>query len=71
MECEVTDLALATEDGGFAVTAIQCLRQGQPDAIAAAPDDLVFVQNVSMTDTSSLGSMTSAPAQLTRPDCTS
>lgn len=71
MECEVTDHALETEGGVFAVTAIQCLRQGQPDAIAAAPDDLEFVQNGSMTDASSLGSMTGTPAQLTKPDCTS
>jgi oleate hydratase len=32
------------------------------------PDDLVFMQNGSMTDASSLGSMTSAPAKLTKAD---
>ena len=71
MECEVTDLDLATEGDVFAVTGLQCLRQGKPETIAVREGDLVFVQNGSMTDASSLGSMTGAPAQLTKADCTS
>jgi uncharacterized membrane protein HdeD (DUF308 family) len=39
--------------------------------IAVENGDLVFLQNGSMTDASSLGSMTSAPKQLTKQDCTS
>jgi oleate hydratase len=42
------------------------LRLGQSEVIAVEDGDFVFVQNASMTDASSLGSMTSAPAKLTK-----
>ena len=58
----MTDLDHKTEDGKFMVTGIHCLRQGKSETIAVNDGDLVFVQNGSMTDASSLGSMTSAPA---------
>ena len=67
-DCKVTDLDHNTEDGSFIVTGIQCLRQGTPEVIAVNDGDLVFVQNGSMTDASSLGSMTSAPRRLTKAD---
>jgi len=67
-DCEVTDLDHHTEDGRFTVTGIHCLRQGARDVIAVDVGDLVFVQNGSMTDASSLGSMKSAPMQLTKLD---
>jgi oleate hydratase len=67
-ECKVTDLEHATRDGKLAVTGIYCTRRGQDEAIAVADGDLVFVQNGSMTDASSLGSMTTAPPKLTRSD---
>ena len=38
------------------------------EVIAVSDGDLVFLQNGSMTDASSLGSMTSAPAKLTKAD---
>jgi oleate hydratase len=67
-DCKVTDLDHKTEDGKFVVTGIRCTRQNKSEVIAVNDGDLVFLQNGSMTDASSLGSMTSAPAQLTRAD---
>jgi len=67
-DCRVTDLDHKIEDGGFVVTAIRCLRQDKSEVIAVNEGDLVFVQNGSMTDASSLGSMTSAPKKLTKKD---
>ncbi len=67
-DCKVTDLDHKTEDGQFIVTGIHCVRQDKNEAIAVDDGDLVFLQNGSMTDASSLGSMTSAPAQLTKAD---
>jgi oleate hydratase len=65
MDCKVTDLEHKTDDGKFVVTHIQCLRQGQSEVIAVHEGDLVFMQNGSMTDASSLGSMLNAPRPLT------
>ena len=66
--CTVTDLACESGDGNSTVTAIHCLRKGMAEIIAIAATDLVFLQNGSMTDASSLGSMTAAPAKLTKRD---
>ena len=68
MDCKVTDLDHKDEDGKFIVTAIHCLRQGNNEIIAVKDGDLVFMQNGSMTDASSLGSMTRAPGKLTKVD---
>ncbi len=68
MDCKVTDLDHKTEDGKFMVTGIHCLRQDKSEVIAVNDGDLVFIQNGSMTDASSLGSMTSAPGKLTKVD---
>lgn len=67
-DCKVTDLTYRSEDSTFIVTAIQCLREGKSEVIAVNDGDLVFMQNGSMTDASSLGSMTSAPKRLTKTD---
>ena len=67
-DCKVTDLDHKTEAGKFIVTGIHCLRQGKNEVIAVNDGDLVFLQNGSMTDASSLGSMTSAPRKLTKAD---
>jgi len=64
--CRVTDLILAEEGGKVAVTAIDCVREDQPQRIAVGPSDLVFFQNGSMTDASSYGDMKSAPPQLSK-----
>ena len=68
--CLVTDFDHRTEDGKFVVTGIHTLRQGQAELIPVRDGDLVFLQNGSMVDASSLGSMTSAPRKLTKVDST-
>ncbi|MDL2357662.1 MAG: oleate hydratase [Pseudomonadota bacterium] len=69
MNCTVTDLAMhADTDGKWVVTAIACMRDGTPESVEVADGDLVFFQNGSMTDASSYGSMTGAPAHLTKQD---
>lgn len=68
MDCTVTDLDHREADGKYIVTAIHSLRSGQKEVIAIEDSDLVFVQNGSMTDASSLGSMTVAPPKLTKAD---
>lgn len=65
-DCKVTDFDHAIEDDAFIVTGIQCLQQGKTEVIVVKDYDFVFIQNGSMTDASSLGSMTSAPSQLTK-----
>jgi oleate hydratase len=67
-DCNVTGLDHKAEDGQFSVTAIHCTRQGKNEAIEVRDGDLVLVQNGSMTDASSLGSVTSAPPKLTKAD---
>ncbi len=67
-DCMVTDLDHKTRDGKFIVTGIHCLREGKSEVLAVNDGDLVFLQNGSMTDASTLGSMTSAPGKLTKAD---
>ena len=59
--CTVTDLDHRSVDGKFEVIALHCTLNGQADTMPMEDGDLVFVQNGSMTDASSLGSMTAAP----------
>ncbi len=65
-DCRATDFEHRTEDGKLNVTALHCLRQGKPEVIAVNDGDVVFIQNGSMTDASSLGSMSRAPDKLTK-----
>jgi len=67
-DCKVTGLDHPPGDGPFRVTGIRCSRSGVSDLIAVNEGDFVFMQNGSMTDASSLGSMTSPPAQRTKAD---
>jgi oleate hydratase len=66
--CTVTDFDLETENGKITVTGIKLIQSGTNEHVPVAKDDLVFFQNGSMTDASSLGSMTSAPKHLTKAD---
>ena len=66
--CKVTDIDHKNENGQFVVTGIHCLRQGKNEVLTVHEGDLVFLQNGSMTDASSLGSMTSVPGKLTKVD---
>jgi oleate hydratase len=67
-DCRVTGFDHVIENGKFAVTGIYCVRHGQNETVTVTDGDLVFFQNGSMTDASSLGSMTNAPAKLTKTD---
>jgi oleate hydratase len=64
--CKVTDLDHKTVDDKFIVTGIHCLLHDKNEVMTVNDGDLVFMQNGSMTDASSLGSMTSAPKKLTK-----
>ena len=67
-DCRVTDIGHKTDDEKFVVTSLQCVRAGESEVITVSEGDLVFLQNGSMTDASSLGSMTHAPAKRTKAD---
>ncbi len=66
--CTVTDLEHKTEHEQFVVSAILCRKHDKSEIITVNEGDLVFMQNGSMTDASSAGSMTSAPKKLTKLD---
>ena len=53
-DCTVTGLDHKIEDGRFVVTALHCSVQGRSETKVLGDGDLVFVQNGSMTDASSL-----------------
>jgi len=67
-DCTVTSIDNADKDGEFTVTGLHCEHAGKPEFIAVSEGDLVFLQNGSMTDASSLGSMSAAPPKLTKAD---
>jgi oleate hydratase len=67
-DCMVTGFDHKTESDEFVVTGIHCLRQGRDQKIIVNEGDLVFMQNGSMTDASSLGSMTRPPKKLSKTD---
>jgi oleate hydratase len=64
----VTDLDLAKIDGKIVVTGLKYRRNGKTETVAVVGGDFVFLQNASMTDASSLGSMSKAPEPLTKSD---
>ena len=67
-DCKVTDLDHKTEAGSFTVTGIHCQHHGKDEHRIVNDGDLVFMQNGSMNDASSLGSMSKPPALLTKAD---
>ncbi|MEO5715814.1 MAG: oleate hydratase [Luteolibacter sp.] len=67
-DCTVTDLNHTTEPEEFRVTAIHCNNRGKIERTTVNEGDFVFMQNGSMTDASSFGSMKSAPPKLTKED---
>jgi oleate hydratase len=71
LNCKVTDLDRKIEDGKLVVTGIHYQQNSESKTLSVKDGDLVFLQNGSMTDASSLGSMTSAPKKLTKNDCDS
>ncbi|HWJ19556.1 MAG TPA: oleate hydratase [Geobacterales bacterium] len=65
---EVVDIGVVEEGGLVRVNELKVQKGADLTTVAVAEDDLVFLQNASMTDASSLGSMTTPPQQLTKTD---
>src|SRR3984957_9034328 len=60
-QCMVSDLDYKTQDDKFVITGIHCLKNNKKEVIVVNRHDFVFIQNGSMTDASSVGSMTQPP----------
>lgn len=67
-DCTVTGLDIKSEGGNFAVTGIHSVRHGQSEFLRVSDHDVVFLQNGSMTDAASEGSMTAPPPTLGKAD---
>lgn len=67
-DARVTDMEFAKTDGKLAVKSLAVEINGKSGTVSIRADDLVFFQNGSMTDASSLGSMTEPPKRLTKAD---
>ncbi|WP_316232315.1 oleate hydratase [Bradyrhizobium sp. SZCCHNR1051] len=65
---DVTDIEIATEAGKHVVKRLTLDRNGKPETVVVATDDLVFLQNGSMTDATSLGTQDAPPPRLTKQD---
>jgi oleate hydratase len=59
--CKVTAIEHRYDNGRFVVTGLECRNAATPVRYAVREEDLVILQNGSMTDDSTLGSMTHAP----------
>jgi oleate hydratase len=64
----VTDMKFAEDDGRLSVKSLALDANGKGSIVSLDEGDLVFFENGSMTDASSLGSMTSPPERLTKAD---
>ena len=64
----VSDIDLREEAGKLCARALTVQSSGGEQRIVVEDSDLIFLQNGSMTDASSIGSMTAAPARLTKRD---
>ncbi|MGA7810589.1 oleate hydratase, partial [Bradyrhizobium sp.] len=64
----VTDMDLMDDGGKLSVRRLVLDQNAKSTVVSLGDDDLVFFQNGSMTDASSLGSMTSPPKRLTKAD---
>jgi oleate hydratase len=66
--CKVVKLDHAFNDCKIMVNAIYYNKQSKSEVIVVYDEDLVMLQNGSMTDASSIGSMTTSPPKLTKID---
>ena len=64
----VTDMEIAEDGGKLSVKRLILNQDAESAVVSLSDDDLVFFQNGSMTDASSLGSMTSPAKHLTKVD---
>lgn len=67
-DTRVTDMGFAEDGDKISVKRLVLDQDGNNTVVPLGDDDLVFFQNGSMTDSSSLGSMTSPPTRLTKTD---
>jgi oleate hydratase len=65
-EVQVVDVGIEEEDQKVWITSLRCSRNGTLETVGCGKGDLVFIQNGSMTDASTLGSMEKCPASLTK-----
>ena len=64
----VTDMSFSDRAGKLEVTRLDLDRGGSHETLEIAPGDLVFFQNGSMTDASTLGTMSDPPGMLSKDD---
>lgn len=64
--CTVTGIEVQSGAEKLTVTGLTLSKEGRDSTVPVSAIDLVFFQNGSMTDASSLGTMTAAPAQVTK-----
>ncbi|UAL09614.1 oleate hydratase [Caulobacter segnis] len=64
----VTDIDIVTEAGRHRVIRLALEREGRAETVSVGEDDLVFFQNGSMTDATSLGTMDAPPPARTKAD---
>ena len=62
----VTDMEFAEDSGKLSVKRLVLDQNAESTSVSVGDDDLVFFQNGSMTDASSLGSMATSPQHLTK-----
>jgi len=67
-DCRVTELLIDNSERSLVIAGFECLLGGKPATIAVGSGDLVFLQNGSMVDASSFGTMSSPPPALTKVD---
>jgi oleate hydratase len=67
-DCQVSDISLRNDGGEIVAEALSLVIAGKTETVRVADGDLIVFQNGSMTDASSYGSMSTAPAQLTKAD---
>ena len=67
-DCRVVELEHDFVDGKLCINGIRCLREGHEETTPVRESDFVFLQNGSMTDASSTGSMDSAPVKRSKND---
>lgn len=65
---DVTDLETDEIKGKVTVTSLSYTTGGKKETVKINPDDIVILQNGSMTDASSLGTMTTPPPHRTKTD---
>ena len=66
--CVVNDIVLSSSDTEIVVTELSCTESGNRETVTIGRVDIVIFQNGSMTDASSVGTMTSAAPRLTKAD---